>query len=409
MPADIVTNRLYLLLEDADRGVKVEALLALLSMADDYAAQIVSDYVQAGDADIVAEILSGLSKPVSREDFALILETIRMDSLPVQIALRKLLPELSQGSFAEELRQSLLSALTTVVAESVRTDGGSPAEAQTLPRSESALGQAKLEFKFRRENTQVLTVFFIDIAGYTEKSSSVDMSSLLNLIKAFEGIVVSTIDANRGTIVKKMGDGILAVFKHPLNATVAALTVQRKIKEYSSMRVEQEKFQARVGLNTGPVIKKDKDIFGEVVNVASRMQSSATPGDVLLTEATFQEIKDYVRCTKLGAIQVKGIKEAITAYSPEEVLVDLAKLMGTGAAEDVTTTLRDSSLEKLKQSMFIPQFTFPSGKTDGISPLLKEIFAEITRAIEDIASDYHDEYEFKRYLQEKWNELMENL
>jgi len=407
-PLDIVTNRFYLLLEDTDRGVKVEALLALLSMADDYAAQIVSDYVQAGDADIVAEILNGISKPVSREAFALILDTIRMGSLPVQQALRKLLPELSQGSFAEELRQSLLSALTTVPPESLKTEISSMMEAQALPRTESALGQAKLEFKFRRENTQILTVFFIDIAGYTEKSSTVDMSSLLNLIKAFEGIVVPCIDANRGTIVKKMGDGILAVFKHPLNATVAALTVQRKILEYSSMRVEQEKFQARIGLNTGPVIKKDKDIFGEVVNVASRMQSSATPGDVLLTEATFQEIKDYVRCTKLGAIQVKGIKEAITAYSPEEVLVDLAKLMDSSVAEETGTgVLRDSSLEKLKQSMFVPKFSVPAEKSDGISPILKGIFSEISRAIEDIASDYHDEYEFKRYLQEKWNELME--
>ena len=192
------------------------------------------------------------------------------------------------------------------------------------------LSQAKLEFKFRRENTQVLTVFFIDIAGYTERSSTVDMSSLMKLIKAFEEIVGTSIAEHRGSIVKKMGDGILAVFKHPLNATMAALEVQKKIGDYSSMRVEQEKFQARIGLNTGQVIRKDNDIFGEVVNVASRMQSAATPGDVLLTEATFQEIRDYVRCTELGKIQVKGIKEAITAYSPEEVTVDMAKLAESG-------------------------------------------------------------------------------
>ena len=53
-PADVVTNRLYLLLEDTDRGVRVESLLALLSMADDYAAQIVSDHVQSGDAEMAS-------------------------------------------------------------------------------------------------------------------------------------------------------------------------------------------------------------------------------------------------------------------------------------------------------------------------------------------------------------------
>ena len=57
------------------------------------------------------------------------------------------------------------------------------------------------------------------------------------------------------------------------------------------MRVEQEKFQARIGLNTGQVIRKDKDIFGEVVNVASAHAERGDPGDMLLTEATFQEIR----------------------------------------------------------------------------------------------------------------------
>ena len=110
----------------------------------------------------------------------------------------------------------------------------------------------------------------------------------MKLIKAFEEIVTTTITANRGTVVKKMGDGILAGFKHPLSAAVAALAVQQKIHEYSAMRVEQEKFQARIGLNTGSVIRRDNDIFGDVVNVASRMQSKATPGEVILTEATYR-------------------------------------------------------------------------------------------------------------------------
>ena len=411
-PPEIVTNRLYLLLEDADRGVRVEALLALLSMKDDYAAQIVSDYIKSGDTQLIADILAGITKPLSRETFSLVIEMIRLDSMPVQEALRVLLPELSQGIFAEELRQGLLAALTAVPGETA--SASAPEAPAALPESgtQSMLSQAKLEFKFRRENTQVLTVFFIDIAGYTERSSTVDMSSLMKLIKAFEEIVGTSVAVHRGSIVKKMGDGILAVFKHPLNATAAALDVQRKIVDYNSMRVEQEKFQARIGLNTGQVIRKDKDIFGEVVNVASRMQSAATPGDVLLTEATYQEVRDYVRCTELGKIQVKGIKDAITAYSPEEVTVDLAKLAESGIGPDKEKgALRDSSLEKLKESIFNPNFVIPPEKSaaGNMPALLKGVFSEISHAIEEIASDYHEEYAFKKYLQEKWNALMESL
>ena len=401
-PSDIVTNRLYLLLEDADRGVRVEALLALLSMGDDYASQIVSDYIKAADSAIVAEILAGLSKPLTRETFSLVLDMIRLDNLPVQEALRALLPELSQGSFAEELRQGLLAALTQVRVEGGKPDLPAPREEEIPVGTESTLGQAKLEFKFKRESMQNLTVLFIDIAGYTEKSTTMKSTDLMKLIKSFEDIVVATIEEFQGRIVKKMGDGILAYFKSPVGAAVAALTVQKKIAEYSAMKVDQEKFQTRVGLNTGSVIRKGKDIFGEVVNVASRMQSMGTPGDILLTEATYQEIRDYVRCTELGRIQVKGIKDPITAYSALELTADPAKAIDTAP---------EPGLQKLKESIFVPNFKIPADTSaqNKLPLLLRDIFSEISRAIEELAADYHDEYEFKKYLQEKWNALMGNL
>jgi class 3 adenylate cyclase len=348
---------------------------------------------------------------VTRETFSLIMEALSMEGPAVQKALRSLLPKLCQGSFAEELRQILLESLTV---RPLGAGSGTSTPAAPTPHevpSESLLHQAKLEFKFKRENTQVLTVFFIDIAGYTEKSTTIDMSSLLALIKAFEEIVGTCVAQNRGAIVKKMGDGILAVFKHPLHAVLAAFAIQQKISRYNEMRVEQEKFQTRIGLHTGAVIRKDGDVFGEVVNVASRMQSAATPGDILLTESTFEEIRDYVRCTELGRIQVKGIKEAITAYSPEELTVDLAKLQNPAGDQKKGKSIAGTSMEKLKESIFTPDFRIPPEKS-GKSPMagfLGSLFSEISRAAEDITADYHEEYVFKRFLQDKWNELLTQL
>jgi class 3 adenylate cyclase len=407
---EVLINRLYVLLDDKERSVAFEALHALLALNDDYAVQIVGDYVRAEDTESVAEILGGLDRSLSRETFALVLDTLGMEDRSVQMALRALLPELCQGSLAEELRQALLESLTVIPANGVKLTAPVSTNAPQPP-GESLLGRAKMEFKFKRENTQVLTVFFIDIAGYTEKSTSIDMSSLLKLIKVFEDIVTTTIASSRGIVVKKMGDGILAVFKHPLNGVIAALGVQQKIVQYNSMRVEQEKFQARIGLNTGPVIRKDADIFGEVVNVASRMQSAATPGDVLLTKSTFEEVKDYVRCTELGKIQVKGIREAIIAYSPEEVTVDLSKVQGSGAEAAPGGPVADTSLEKLRETVFTPDFRVPAGKSEKkeVADFLKGIFTDISRAVEDIAADYHQEYIFKRYLQEKWDALVRQL
>ncbi len=398
--AEVLTNRLYLLLEDKDRGVMVDALLALLAVKDDYAVQIVEDYIASEDAGIVSEILSSLGKAPSRETFALVMEALCLEDPGVQQALRTLLPDFCQGGFAEELRQALMEILTVIPGKNV------PVSAPK-PQTESLLGQAKLEFVFKRENTQELSVFFIDIAGYTEKSTAIDMSSLLVLIKTFEETVSSCVSANRGSVVKKMGDGILAAFKHPLAAVIAALTVQQKIAEHNSMRMEKEKFQARIGINTGKVIRKDNDIFGEVVNVASRMQSAATPGDILLTQATFEEVKKFVRCTELGRIQVKGIKEAITAYSPEEVLVDMKKL-DAGDAASSSRAVADDSMAKLKESMFNPDFKLPADKADpqGTPAFLQGLLTDISRAVEELATDYHDEFIFKKYLQKKWDEYL---
>ena len=400
-PGEIVTNRLYLLLEDTDRAVRVEALQALLAVGDDYSGQIVTDYIRAGDGQIVSELLEGLGRPLRRETFALVLEMLGMEHAGVQASLRKLLPELAQGPFAEELKQGLAACLTQATAESRRAEPAAARE-EELPDAESTLAQAKLEFKFKRESRQSLTVFFIDIVNYTEKTTQLPPSEMMKLIKSFEDIVSEAVDEYQGRVVKKMGDGILASFKMPVAAAAAAIQVQKKLTEYSAMKVGYEKVEARIGLNTGEVTRRGKDIFGDVVNVASRMQSAATPGEVFLTEDTFKEIRSYVKCTELGKIKVKGITDPITAYSALDLTADPSKVIAPGA---------EPRLEQLKESIFVPTFTVPATAADKekLTGLLKEIFSEVSRAVEELAADYHDEYEFKKYLQEKWNALMESL
>ena len=207
-----------------------------------------------------------------------------------------------------------------------------------------------------------------------------------------------------------MGDGILAVFKQPLNATVAALAVQKKIREYSAMRVEQEKFQARIGLNTGPVIRRGQRHLRRGRERRLPHAGAAHRGDIVLTEATYEEIKDYVRCTDGGKVPVKGIKDPIMAYSAKEVTVDLKAVAEASTGKDASS-MRDASLQKLKESIFVPSFQPPPDKTEHAELMsrLKGVFSDISRVVEELASDYHDEYEFKKYLQDKWNALMKSL
>jgi hypothetical protein len=228
-----------------------------------------------------------------------------------------------------------------------------------------------------------------------------------DLVKAFEQKVSGTVYDNRGTVVKRMGDAILAVFKHPINAVAAAMAIQREIEQHSSLRVEKEKFQVRIGINTGEVTWKDNDILGPNVNAASRMQTAAPPGGIYVSEATREQLHEYVRCTRIGAIDAKGFDKPITAYAPEEILVDLGKLGAVGGAD--STPVQAGRSERLLASMFVPEFRVPEAKADRAGmDLLRDFFGEIAQAVGDILPD-EQEYNFKKFLEDRWKELMSRL
>ena len=404
---DVLINRLYVLLDSENWDVQINALLALVDLGDDYAVQVFRDQLNAQNEDYTVQLLVELEKQTTHDLLNPILELIKSDSPIIQKTLRKVLKTLSQGPFGEEIRQLLVRHLKELQIERKRND---QKVEQDMPDT-GLFEHAKIEFKFRRENAQTLTVFFIDMVGYTERTSASDTSTLIDLIKAFEDIVIPDIEHFKGNLIKKMGDGILAVFKLPLNAATAALSTQQKIEMYNQYRVGKEKFSVRIGLNTGLVIRKDNDIYGDTVNVASRMETTAKPGEILLTSSTFDEIQDYVNCTPLGGIQVKGKKEAIMTYSADTVKEGVVGVSTTSDSKNGDQQQKAEEVS-LREILINPDYSLPSDLNPSdprIPKVLQQLFNEITAAVEEISKDYHEENAFKKYLQAKWTELVNHL
>ena len=405
---DVLTNRLYMLLEDSVHKVRIEALLSLLSLGDDYAIQVLDDYIEGQDEAASVDLLKNLDPEISHELITRVLKLLYSKSKRVHEELRRTLAPLCQGPLSEDIRTSLLEALKTEK---------EPAVAPSAQRTGATAGggimeKAKLDFKLRRESAQVLTVFFIDIFDFTRKTLDADPIDLMTLVQAFEKITLSTIDRLKGSVIKTMGDGLMAVFKHPLNAALAALEIQRQIKEYNEFKVEAERFDVRIGLNTGQIIRKEGDVFGDTVNVASRMEKLAEPGDVNLTQTTYEEIKEYVRCTHLGTLEVKGVTEGVVAYSAQEPLIDIDKVSSEPKVvqEAAAGGAEKGAVLNLKESMFKPEFTLPgelSTQDNTLLASLVDLFEDLSKAMEDISENYHDDYLFKHYLQEKWNEVVQ--
>jgi class 3 adenylate cyclase len=435
VPVDVLTHRLYLLLRDPDETVRIESLFALLDLNDDYAQKILKEWL-SGERDAVrAAIIRRLRRPLPNDLLILLVGLLRSESAEIHKVLREVLPVFCRDKVCEEVQRAVLSYLET---EQGAAGLETKIAAKRDDRKGSIIHQPKIEFKFRMEHSQVLTVFFIDVVDYTARSTRVDMSSLMQFVRTFEETVIPFVEEYNGTVVKKLGDGILAAFLHPLAAVLASLAIQQEVKDHNRFAVEEDRFLARIGLHTGSVIRKEGDIYGDVVNIASRMQQAAQPGMVLMTEATHREVKDFIVGRSLGRIKVKGVSEGVVAFALEKVRPEVAEAleMRKGGDANGTSASAEGSRKgkgagggngrevfmRLEESLFTPTFRVPkesASSKDAVSskepaardvlPLLRGMFQDMSKAVEEIAGDYHEEYVFKAYLQNKWEEILQKL
>jgi len=393
---DVVIGKLYALLEDGSQSVKVDALTALLGLGDDYVEKAAGDWLSSSDTALVLDVLHAMSGVFHKSLLKSVVQHLRSNNPEIREACHTLLCEQSGSPFAREIKTAVVDELITVPFMD-RAGGGVK---EFSADQEEPFLHPKLEFQLKRDHSQVLTVFFIDMVGYTEKTARSDITKLMTLVKEFEERVIPTIEAYNGQIVKKMGDGILAVFKHPVNAAISALEIQGKIMEYDLHAVEDEKFSVRIGIHSGSVLWRENDIFGDVV-----LEGAAGPGEILITDAVFGEVRDFVNCEPKGEISVKGKDSVISVYIPKGVVKDVRALLEIRNSNiDSLITVKDgNSIDNLKKALFSPRFVIPSGmgRIAGVADMVRSLFREISMAASEIAHDFHEEYLFKRYLQDK--------
>jgi class 3 adenylate cyclase len=183
--------------------------------------------------------------------------------------------------------------------------------------------------KFKRR----LTVMFTDLKGSTAIAETYGDLESRAMIKRYHDLAAEAIKANGGVLVKTIGDGTLSHFESALSALRAAATIQRSMDEFNLSGKFKTPVLVRVGMHTGECFLEKNDIFGDVVNTASRFESSANAGEILISEETFHSLEDKaeIYCRFRDEIMLKGKKEPFRAYKafwdPKEVEKD--KLPGT--------------------------------------------------------------------------------
>jgi PAS domain S-box-containing protein len=173
-----------------------------------------------------------------------------------------------------------------------------------------------------------ISVIFADIRGYTTLTERSSPERLMVKLNRYLTVATRCIQEQQGTLDKFMGDGVMAVFNapddipdHPLSAVRAAWAMQKRAARF------MEGVSFGVGVNTGGALVgnigtdaiRNYSCIGDVVNVASRLQGQAEGGNIVITKATYERVKQAVRVQPMGKLKVKGRAEPVEAFQVLQV------------------------------------------------------------------------------------------
>ena len=169
-----------------------------------------------------------------------------------------------------------------------------------------------------------ITVMFCDLVGSTGLAARLDAEDWRNLVGAYLDAASQAVTGFGGHVLKRLGDGLMALFGYPQaqendaeRAVRAALAIQRALAELNARNAGTRAPQliARIGLESGPVVvDATGEVFGEAPNVAARVQGAAEPGAILITAAVQRQTAGLFVAEDLGARELKGVSELVTLY-----------------------------------------------------------------------------------------------
>jgi adenylate cyclase len=156
---------------------------------------------------------------------------------------------------------------------------------------------------------------FTDIVGYTSLTQN-DEARAIDLLNSHRTLIRPLFPRYHGKEVKTIGDAFLVEFDSALEALRCAYDIQQTLHESNAGRSIEMKVQLRIGIHLGDVIHQQNDVYGDAVNVASRIEPLATPGGICLTEQVYDQVRNKFEFpfVSLGRRELKNVGEAVEVY-----------------------------------------------------------------------------------------------
>jgi adenylate cyclase len=167
-----------------------------------------------------------------------------------------------------------------------------------------------------RVQRKLAAIMAADVVGYSRLMGE-DETGTLNALKELRtSLIDPAIREHRGRMVKVMGDGALVEFASVVDAVECADHIQRTMADRNAGASDGKQIEFRIGINLGDIIIEGRDIYGDGVNVAARLEGIAEPGDICISGTVFDQVKGKLDLPfdDLGPQEVKNIAEPVRVY-----------------------------------------------------------------------------------------------
>jgi class 3 adenylate cyclase len=185
----------------------------------------------------------------------------------------------------------------------------------------------KLEGEKRR-----VTVLFADMRGFTTLSATLPPEEVFQMLNEYFAVMVNVIFKYNGMLDKFIGDAIMAVWNvpidlahHEMRAVLTGLELQQEVALINQRRLAEGRPQVNIGIgintgeamagNIGAAERLDYTVIGAGVNLAQRIESRTQKGQLMISEATYEAVKEWVEVIDMGPVAVKGLDEPVHLYS----------------------------------------------------------------------------------------------
>ncbi|MDX1666644.1 MAG: adenylate/guanylate cyclase domain-containing protein, partial [Saprospiraceae bacterium] len=170
--------------------------------------------------------------------------------------------------------------------------------------------------KFPYSSRRLAAILFTDIVSYTGMMQQ-DEEVALKKLDRFKTTLHSHVDRCGGEIIHYYGDGCLLLFNSCIGAADFALEVQKALATSAVEDKEAEHIPIRIGIHLGEVVSRRDSIYGDGVNIASRIESIGTAGSILLSQSVRDQIKNHpeFRVQPMGSFHFKHVDEPVSVYA----------------------------------------------------------------------------------------------